>query len=29
MNIRVFEAFAGYGSTAIALKKLSKDYPPP
>lgn len=27
MKIRVFEAFAGYGSTAMAMKKLQKDYP--
>jgi DNA (cytosine-5)-methyltransferase 1 len=27
MKIRVFEAFAGYGSQAIALKRLAQDYP--
>lgn len=27
MKIRVFEAFAGYGSTAIALKRLQRDFP--
>lgn len=27
MKIRVFEAFSGYGSQAIALKRLQKDFP--
>lgn len=27
MKIRVFEAFAGYGSQALALKRLKKDFP--
>ena len=27
INIRVFEAFAGYGSQSIALQRLSADYP--
>lgn len=27
MKIRVFEAFSGYGSQAIALKRLQRDYP--
>ena len=27
MKIRVFEAFAGYGSTAMALKRLQRDFP--
>lgn len=27
MKVRVFEAFSGYGSTAMAMKKLQKDYP--
>ena len=26
-TIRVFEAFAGYGSQAMALKRLQSDYP--
>lgn len=26
-HIRVFEAFAGYGSQAMALRRLSRDYP--
>lgn len=26
-KIRVFEAFAGYGSTAMAMKRLQKDFP--
>lgn len=26
-KIRVFEAFAGYGSQAIALKRLQRDFP--
>ena len=26
-EIRVFEAFAGYGSQLMALKQLEKDYP--
>jgi DNA (cytosine-5)-methyltransferase 1 len=26
-TIRVFEAFAGYGSQALALKRLEKDFP--
>ncbi len=26
-TIRVFEAFAGYGSQSMALKRLSEDYP--
>jgi DNA (cytosine-5)-methyltransferase 1 len=28
MTLRVFEAFAGYGSQAIALKRLARFYPP-
>jgi hypothetical protein len=28
MKIRVFEGFAGYGSQALALKRLARDYPP-
>lgn len=27
MHIKVFEAFAGYGSQSIALHLLSEDYP--
>jgi DNA (cytosine-5)-methyltransferase 1 len=27
MKIRVFEAFAGYGSQCLALKRLKRDYP--
>ena len=27
MTIRTFEAFAGYGSQMMALKRLEKDYP--
>ena len=27
MTLRVFEAFAGYGSQAMALKKLQRDFP--
>jgi DNA (cytosine-5)-methyltransferase 1 len=27
MKLRVFEAFAGYGSQAMALKRLAEDYP--
>ena len=27
MKIRVFEAFAGYGSQSLALKRLHRDYP--
>ena len=27
MNVRVFEAFAGYGSQAMALRRLAEDYP--
>lgn len=27
MNLRVFEAFAGYGSQAMALQRLHRDYP--
>ena len=27
MKIRVFEAFAGYGSQAMALQRLAEDYP--
>ena len=27
MKIRVFEAFAGYGSQAMALERLKQDYP--
>lgn len=27
MKLRVFEAFAGYGSQAMALKRLKADYP--
>jgi hypothetical protein len=27
MKIRVFEGFAGYGSQALALKRLARDYP--
>lgn len=26
-HIRVFEAFAGYGSTAIAMKRLQRAFP--
>lgn len=26
-KIRVFEAFAGYGSTAMAMKRLQQDFP--
>lgn len=26
-HIRVFEAFAGYGSTAMAMKRLQQDFP--
>ena len=27
MNVRVFEAFAGYGSQSMALRRLAEDYP--
>lgn len=27
MNIRVFEAFAGYGSQSIALQQLKEEFP--
>lgn len=27
MKIRIFEAFAGYGSQSIALQRLKEDYP--
>lgn len=27
MKIKVFEAFAGYGSQAMALKRLQRDFP--
>lgn len=26
-KIRAFEAFAGYGSTAMAMKRLQRDFP--
>lgn len=26
-HIRVFEAFAGYGSQSMALRRLAEDYP--
>ena len=27
MKIRIFEAFAGYGSQSIALQRLKEDFP--
>ena len=27
MKVRVFEAFAGYGSQSLALERLKKDFP--